>query len=125
MSNLLLRCNDFSEQICPVCGKRFYSTPEWVYMLREKNREIYFCTWGCFRKAQNEELVKNKRTTLDNNQKEALNQMIVDGYSNQEISRKFCVNVQLVNYYRSKMIKYDEQGEKRKCRCGRKKKSQT
>lgn len=34
--------------VCPVCGKEFYPTPQWVY----KNFEGIYCTWGCMRKRE-------------------------------------------------------------------------
>lgn len=32
---------------CPICGKEFYPTLEWVY----KVDEVPYCSWTCYRKA--------------------------------------------------------------------------
>lgn len=35
------------EHHCPICGKEFYPTREWVY----KTGGTYYCSWSCHRKA--------------------------------------------------------------------------
>ena len=45
--------------ICPVCGREFWGSSEWKY-IRKKRIErtfytkIYFCSWKCVRKAEEE-----------------------------------------------------------------------
>lgn len=48
------RSNSFMsgrEKKCPVCKKRFWATPEWVYRKYEK----YYCSYHCIRTVDHED----------------------------------------------------------------------
>ena len=43
------RAQDFPLDVCPVCGKRFYKTPQWIYKLVYKKKIRVMCSYGCYR----------------------------------------------------------------------------
>ena len=45
----------FNEKICPVCGKAFIKTHQYVY----RYRDTYFCSWGC--KMKHERVLTNAK----------------------------------------------------------------
>lgn len=54
MSSLNLEREWAFEKVCPVCGKRFYITPDWVYKVsvRIKSRQYaikYQCSYSCYK----------------------------------------------------------------------------
>lgn len=35
---------------CPICGADFWIVAEWTYKKRKKGKWIYFCSWKCLGK---------------------------------------------------------------------------
>ena len=59
MSNRYLSDGWAFEKICPICGKRFYITPDWVYKksVRIRHRQYgikYSCSYSCHNKMKGE-----------------------------------------------------------------------
>lgn len=44
------RTDPFVVYTC-VCGKTFIPTPQYVYKLCKHNKNIYYCSYSCWRKA--------------------------------------------------------------------------
>lgn len=48
--------------VCPVCGVKFYPTPQHVYKTSQWSRGSKFiCSWGCLVKYRKEQEQKNKK----------------------------------------------------------------
>lgn len=35
------------ETVCPICGKIFFTTGEWVYRQEQKKSKRYVCSYNC------------------------------------------------------------------------------
>ena len=44
-----LELSFFNEKECHECGKKFFSSGEWVYKLKINGKWRYYCSWGCMR----------------------------------------------------------------------------
>ncbi len=98
------------ERKCPECGKMFAGVcalDEWTY----KDGSVVLCSWGCVRRREKRRLElemkkaeKRNRMKLTPAQKEGLiRKEIIRGSTNEEISLKTGMSMQLVNYYRRKI----------------------
>lgn len=43
--------------ICPVCGKEFWGSSEWKYVMKKRIQgtsytKIYYCSWKCIREKE-------------------------------------------------------------------------
>ena len=49
------------KKICPVCGKEFYATVDWVFkkdIKKGKHIKKYICSWKCIRRLENGESIR-------------------------------------------------------------------
>ena len=42
--------DEYPLDIC-ICGKQFIHTGEWVYKLHKNGKNVYYCSYTCWRKA--------------------------------------------------------------------------
>ena len=50
------------ERKCPECGKKFFSTGEWVYRFRDqRGRDWVFCSWTCYRAGEKKRNARQAR----------------------------------------------------------------
>jgi len=82
--------DDFLEQHrrkCPVCGKEFYASAEWVY--RKSLR--WLCSWKCLRRDE-----KAHMSIADR-----INQAIRDGLNDAEIKKLLGVTQRQIDFRRT------------------------
>lgn len=81
------------ERRCPICGKQFWCTGEWVYRDKNYPSRVY-CSWHCIQAAR-----RGKMTTKDR-----INQAIMDGLNDAEIERLLGVTKKQIKYRRERLI---------------------
>ena len=86
------------ERRCPICGREFWCTGEWVYKDANYPSRKY-CSWKCLQKARASKL------TL----KDKMIQAIRDGLNDAEIKRLLGVTQKQITYRRQRMVVDDEQ----------------
>lgn len=77
---------------CPVCGKLFWSSAEWVYKKGYKNAQQIFCSWKCLRSEE-----KKSMTITDK-----ISQAIRDGLTDNEIKKRLGVTQRQIDFRRMK-----------------------
>ena len=84
--------DDFLEQHrrnCPVCGKEFYASAEWVYRRGYDSKGLrWFCSWKCLRRDEKEHMSIADR----------INQAIRDGMRDEDIKRELGVTQRQIDY---------------------------
>lgn len=87
------------EKKCPVCGKGFYSTTEWVY----KVDETFFCTWSCLReherKMEQDKARKKKPVKISESDRRTLDTLLANGVGIMEAADFINVPVSAVKKY--------------------------
>lgn len=81
--------DDFLEgghRICPVCGKEFWTTSQWLYRRGSGNDLTYYCSYKCMRARD-----KTRMTKTDK-----IRQAIRDGLSDSEIVKLLGVPLEKV-----------------------------
>ena len=97
------------ERVCPVCGEVFSGTMLEAWTFRD--RGVPVCSWRCKRRKEIERVEAERKAReakrkkkMKPSQKEALIRgLVVNGFTNEEISRRTGMSPQLVNYYRKKI----------------------
>ena len=97
---------DVQERRCPVCGKEFVPTSQWVY----RDRVAWFCSYGCKRQAElrKEKLLNGKRRMqrrLTPKEVDRVLSLIRKGVAIQEIMVDAGVTESAVRYYIKKMAR--------------------
>lgn len=77
---------------CPICGKLFWSSAEWVYKIGHKNAQQIFCSWKCMRAEE-----KKNMTITDK-----ISQAIRDGLTDNEIKKMLGVTQRQIDFKRRK-----------------------
>ena len=83
---------------CPVCGKTFWSSAEWVYKKRDVNYERIYCSWKCLRAEE-----KSKMTLGDR-----INKALDDGLNDAEIRKLLGVSQKQIDYRKIRRVPQDE-----------------
>jgi len=82
---------DSHHRTCPICGKEFWSTAQWVYRRGYPDRMRWFCSWKCMRKDE-----KSRMTISDR-----INQAIRDGLNDAEIKKLLGVTQRQIDFRRT------------------------
>ncbi len=82
------------KHICPVCGKKFWATSEWVYKNYSKYSPRKFCSWTCLRADE-----KSTETLADK-----IRQAFCDGLTDAEIQKKLCLTKKQLVYWKNNTI---------------------
>ena len=75
---------------CPVCGKQFWSSAQWVYKIGYKDAQQIFCSWKCMR------IEEKKRMTIT----DKISQAIRDGLTDNEIKKLLGVTQRQIDFKR-------------------------
>lgn len=84
---------------CPVCGKVFWASAEWVYKKGYSHCMRVYCSWKCLRQEEKD------KTPL----KDKIDRAILDGLTNAEIKELLGVTQHQIDYRRDRVIR-DEGG---------------
>lgn len=86
---------------CPICGKE-YDIPDvevWVYKKSRKSAgDLYFCSWKCMRRYENDHKPKSERIC----------DAIRVGLAPAEVCSQFCISKRQFEYYRERVGITDE-----------------
>jgi len=75
---------------CPVCGKQFWSSSQWVYKSNYNKAQQIYCSWKCMRSEE------RKRMTIS----DKITQAIRDGLNDNEIKRLLGVTQRQIDFRR-------------------------
>jgi YHS domain-containing protein len=87
---------NWQERQCPVCGKTFIATAEWVYRRGGASMEHIFCSYKCLRKFDGSKPTKAET-------RERVIQAIKDGLTTKEICLLVGTDYNKVLYWRKKL----------------------
>lgn len=79
---------DGNQRRCPICGKEFWASREWVYKKGYDHDMKYYCSWTCYRR-------KTRTTVYDR-----IAQAFRDGLSDAEIVRVLGVTRKQIERWR-------------------------
>ena len=79
---------------CPVCGKEFYASGEWVYRKGYAHNLRIYCSWRCMRQEE-----KAHMTIGDK-----INQAIRDGLNDDEIRKLLGVTQRQIDFRKERKI---------------------
>lgn len=57
------------QEKCEICGKTIYPTYGWIYKIRQKNKNAYFCGYTHFREKQKEIMAHQKKIEIERAEK--------------------------------------------------------
>ena len=77
---------------CPVCGKQFWSSAQWVYKTNYGHSQQIYCSWKCMRSEE------KKRMTVS----DKISQAIRDGLNDNEIKKLLGVTQRQIDFRRMK-----------------------
>ena len=78
---------------CPVCGKTFWSSAEWVYKRNYGKNQRVYCSYKCKRSEEKENMTIGDK----------INQAIRDGLTDAEIKRVLGVTQRQIDYRRTRL----------------------
>ena len=94
-----------SEHECPVCGKTFIRpNDQWQYVRYSGNRQLWMCSWRCYRKWDDTHGNKIER-------REKILQAIRDGLNTAEIARLLGESASKIDYWRKKLREEQSNGQ--------------
>lgn len=91
------------ERICPICGKEFLPTPDWLF--RNTRRSLWFCSYSCKRKFDTDaNNAPKKRGRLSEEKKQFLIKLLKNGFTIKEVATELRISVDTVRYWQERIL---------------------